>query len=156
MTEPERSPVAVDTIDGRWVTLQRTVAVCMVVVLALPMVLFLEQFVPPLGVVSMLFALAFVLTWVRPRAGAIGIGVLSGFWLVTQVANYSLVIPDLMRPSETRFFLITLGMIVFSTAGVVGLVGAVRAFPGHIAVRTLQAVGVILVGSVTFSGVATL
>lgn len=76
------------------------------------------------------------LTWLRPRTGAIGVGVLAGLWLLLQLANLSMVIPDLTRPSATLFFLITLGMLVF---GVAGLVGVLRRASGRIAVRTLQA-----------------
>lgn len=151
MIENVRSPDPLDTLDARWVTLQRAVAVCMIVILAIPMVVFLERFVPPLGVASILFGLAFALTWIRPRIGAIGIGVLSALWLLTQVANYPRVIPDLTRPSETPFFFITIGMLVFSIAGVVGLIGVLRTSPGHIAVRTLQIAGIILVGSLLLS-----
>lgn len=151
MTEHAQSTDGPGSLDSSWVTLQRSVALCMIAVLAAPMVLFLEQFVPPLGIASILFGLALALTWIRPRVGAIGIGILSALWLLSQMANYPQVIPDLTRPSETLFFIITIGMLVFSTAGVVGLIGTLRGSSGQTAVRTLQVAALIIVGSLFLS-----
>lgn len=147
----EQGPSPHNGIDPRWLLLLRTVAVGMIIVLAIPMVAILHQFIPPLGIAGLLFALMLVLTWLRPRIGAIGIGVLSGFWLFTQLVNLSQVIPDLTRPSVTFQFIVTVGMIVFSVAGLIGLVGVLREIPGHIARRTTQAIGVIMLGSLIFS-----
>ena len=122
--EPVRTTTQIEDV-ARWLTLQRIVAVGMIAVLAAPMVLIAQQFIPPLAITGLLFTVTLALTWVRPRAGAIGIGVLSGLWLLLQLVNYSLVIPDLVRPSATVSFFITLGMLVFGIAGVVGLVGVI-------------------------------
>jgi hypothetical protein len=149
--ETVRITTQTEDVDARWLTLQRIVAVGMIAVLSAPMILITQQFIPPLAVTGLLFTVTLVLTWVRPKAGAIGIGVLSGLWLLLQLANYSLVIPDLVRPSATVSFFITLGMLVFGIAGVAGLVGVVRRMSGRIAIRTLQVVGIVLLGGFVLS-----
>lgn len=142
--------------DATWLTLQRVVAGGMLVVLATPMVVVLQRFIPPLAIAGVLFAVALGGTWLRPRAGAIGVGVLAGLWLLLQVANYTLVLADLTRPSETLFFMVTLGMLVVPAAGLVGLVGVLRGASGRIAVRTLQVVGVAMLGGLAVSLLAGL
>lgn len=143
-------------VDGRWLALQRAVAIGMIVVLAAPMVLIARTFIPPLAIAGTLFAVALVLTWVRPRASAITIGLFASLWLLFQLLNLPQVVPDLTRPSATLFFLITVAMLVFGIAGLVGLVGVLRRLSGRIAVRTLQAVGAVMIGSVVFSLLAGL
>lgn len=143
-TTTDRSTARIEDVDDSWLLLQRVVAVGMIVVLATPMVVVLRQFIPPLAVATTLFAVALALTWFRPRAGAIGVGVLAGLWLLLQLANLSMVIPDLTRPSATLFFLITLGMIAFGVAGLVGLVGVLRRGSGRIAVRTVQLLAAVM------------
>lgn len=145
-----------EVLDPSWITLQRAVAICMIIVLAIPMIVFVEQVIPPLGIASILFGLAFVGTWIRPREAAIGIGIVSSFWLVTQVANYQQVVPDLLRPEQSLFFLTAVGMIAFSAAGVIGLIGVVKSISGNVAIRTLQMVGLIMVGSLLFSILSSL
>lgn len=151
-----RASAQFEELDDSWLTLQRSVAVGMIVVLATPMVVVLQQFIPPLAIAGLLFAVALALTWVRPWAGALGIDALAGLWLVWQLVSLSMVIPDLTRPSATLFFMITLGMLVFGAAGLVGLVGALRRASGRLAVRTLQTVVVVLVGGLAISLVASL
>lgn len=142
--------------DAQWVTLQRAVAVAMIVVLATPMVVVLQGFIPPLAVMGGLFAVALGLTWIRPQTGAIGVGVLSTLWLVLQLANFSLVITDLLHPSATLSFMITLGMVVVPTVGLIGLLGVLRHASGQLATRTLQAGGIVLLGGFILSLLAGL
>lgn len=151
-----RATARTEAVDARWLNLHRTVAVGMIVVLAAPMVVVLRQLVPPLAVASVLFAVALAITWPRPRAGAIGVGVLAGLWLLLQLANLPRVIPDLTRPSATLSFLITLGMLVVPATGLVGLVGVLRHASGRTAVRTLQAAGAVLAGGVVLGLLAGL
>lgn len=153
--ESPRTTARTESVETQWLTLQRAVAAGMIVVLALPMV-YLQQIVPPLAVVGGLFVVALASTWLRPRAAAIGIGVLAGGWFILQLINISKVIVDITQPSETLFFMITLGMLVGPIAGVVGLVGVVRRAHGRIAVRTLQAAGIVLLGSLALSLLAGL
>lgn len=143
-------------MSGRWVTLQRAVAIAMLVILAAPMVLIAQQIIPPLIVAGVLFAVALGLTWLRPRTGAIVVGVLAGLWLLLQLANFSLVISDLTQPSAMVSFLITLGMLVFGIAGVVGLAGVLRRMSGRIATRTLQASGAAMLGGLLLGLLASL
>lgn len=144
------------SLETSWVTLQRSVAVGMIVVLAAPMVLVASRVIPPLLVPAGLFALGLGITWLRPRGGAIGIGVLSALWLVSQILNVSRVLPELTRPSATVPFLITLGMVTIPAAGAAGLAGALRRASGHVAVRTLQALSAILAVGVVVAVVAAL
>lgn len=131
---------------SQWLTLQRTVAVAMIVVLATPMVVVLQRLVPMLAAMGGLFAVSLGLTWIRPRTGAIGVGVLATVWLVLQLSNYSLVVTDLIRPSATLSFMISLGMVVVPTIGLIGLLGVLRHASGQFATRTLQAGGIVLLG----------
>ncbi|WP_101295970.1 hypothetical protein [Halegenticoccus soli] len=77
-------------------------------------------------------------------------------WLLVQLANLSMVVPDLVRRSAALFFLITLGMLMFSVAGLVGLVGVLWRWAGTLAVRTLQAVVAVMVGGTALSVMASL
>ena len=143
-------------MDARWLTLQRTVAAAMIVVVAIPQVVIVQEFIPPLAVVGVLFAVALVLTWLRPRAAAVGVGVLAGLWMLLNLANFSQVIVDLVQPSATLFFMVTLAMLVLGIAGFVGLIGVLRGASGRIAVRTLQAGGAVLFGGLLLSLLASL
>lgn len=123
----------------------------MIVVLVIPMVLFFERVIPPLGIASALFGLAFIGTWIRPREAGISVGIFSALWMVGQIVNYQQVVPDLLRPEQSLFFMITVGMIVFCAAGIIGLVGLLKIISGTIAIRTLQIGGLIMVGSLLLS-----
>jgi hypothetical protein len=143
-------------MDARWLTLQRTVAAAMIVVVAIPQVVIVQEFIPPLAIVGVLFVVALAFTWLRPRAAAVGVGALAGLWLLLNLANVSQVIVDLVRPSATLFFMVTLAMLVLGVAGLVGLVGVVRRTSGRLAVRTLQAGGAVLLGGLLLSLLADL
>lgn len=138
-------------MDARWLTLQRTVAAAMIVVVAVPQVVIVQEFIPQLTIAGVLFAVALALTWLRPRAAAVGVGVLAGLWMLLNLANFSQVVVDLVRPSATLFFMLTLTMLVLGVAGLVGLVGVVRRTSGRLAVRTLQAGGAVLFGGLLLS-----
>lgn len=92
----------------------------------------------------------------KVEKGAIGVGILAGLWLMLQMANLSMVVPDLTRPSATLFFLITLGMIAFGVADLVGLVGVLRRAPGRIAVRTVQLLDIVMLAGGALSPLARL
>lgn len=157
MTEQaSQTATQIEDIDVQWLTLQRAVAVGMVVVVLLPMVVVLKQVIPPLAVAGVLFAGAFILTWLRPRAGALGIGGLSGLWLLWQSINLPQVLPVLMRPSEAVFFLATLSTFVLPIAGLVGFVGLMTDLSDTFAIRTLQATGITLLGGIALALLAVL
>ncbi len=155
----EQSPQTATQIEGldvQWLTLQRAVAVGMVVFVLIPMVVVLQQVIPPLAVAGVLFAGAFILTWLRPRAGALGVGGLSGLWLLWQSVNLQQVLLVLTRPSEAVFFLATLSTLVLPIAGLVGLVGLMTDLSDTFAIRTLQATGITLLGGIALALLAVL
>ncbi|WP_404450640.1 hypothetical protein LG329_09805 [Virgibacillus necropolis] len=148
-SEGETIP-SVRTMRG-WLTLQRIVAIAMIVVNAIPMVFILKQFIPPLAIANVLFIIVLLLTWLRPRAGAIGIGVLSVLWMLLNLVNFSQVIPDITRPSETLFFLVTIAHLLLPVAGIVGFIGVLKSASDKIAYRTLGIIGAVMIGSLVFS-----
>lgn len=134
--------------DMQWLTLQRAVAIGMVIVVLIPMVIVLQQIIPPLAVAGVLFSTSFALTWFRPRAAALAIGVISALWLLFQLANFPQVLSILTLPSETLFFFATLSTLVLPIAGLVGLIGLVMDLSDTLAIRTLQATGIVLLGGI--------
>lgn len=132
----------------QWLTLQRAVALGMVIVVLIPMVVVLQQVIPPLAIAGVLFGTAFAFTWLRPRAAALAIGVVSALWLLFQLANFSQVFSILTLPSETLFFFATLSTLVLPIAGLVGLLGLVMELSDSLAIRTLQATGLVLLGGI--------
>ncbi|WP_227377963.1 hypothetical protein [Haladaptatus halobius] len=149
MTEQAtQTPSQIQEANIQWLTLQRAVALGMVIVVLIPMVIVLQQVIPPLAVAGVLFGTAFALTWRRPRAAALAIGVVSVLWLLFQLANFSQVFSILTLPSETLFFLATLSTLVLPIAGLVGLLGLVMELSDTLAIRTLQATGIVLLGGI--------
>ncbi|GAA5064010.1 hypothetical protein ACFFQF_18175 [Haladaptatus pallidirubidus] len=145
MTEQTtQTPSQIQEASMQWLTLQRAVAIGMVIVVLIPMVIVLQQVIPPLAVAGVLFGTAFVFTWLRPRAAALAIGVVSVLWLLFQLSNFSQVFSILTLPSETLFFLATLSTLVLPIAGLVGLLGLVMELSDTLAIRTLQATGIVL------------
>ncbi len=157
MTEqPSQTATQIENLDVQWLTLQRAVAVGMVVVVLIPMVVVLQQVIPPLAVAGVLFAGAFILTWLHPHAGALGVGGLSGLWLLWQLVNLPQVLPVLTQPSEAVFFLATLSTLVLPIAGLVGFVGLMTDLSDTFAIRTLQATGITLLGGIALALLAVL
>lgn len=157
MTEQtSQTATQIEDLDVQWLTLQRAVAVGMVIVVLIPMVVVLQQVIPPLAVAGVLFTGAFILTWLRPRAGALGTGVISGLWLLWQLVNLPQVLPVLMQPSEALFFLATLSTLVLPTAGLIGLAGLMTDLSDTFAIRTLQATGIVLLGGIVLALLAIL
>lgn len=152
--QPDRTTIRTEEIDTQWITLQRVVAAAMIVTVSAPMVLVVGDIIPPLLIAGVLFAGGLALTWSRPRAGTIAVGVLTGVWMLLVLANPVLATDDLARPSMTVFFMMSLGMIVLPVVGLVGLVGVLRRASGRIAVRTLQALGIVLLGGLVLSVLA--
>lgn len=149
MTElAAQTPSQIQEADMQWLTLQRAVAIGMVIVVLIPMVVVLQQVIPPLAVAGVLFGTAFALTWFRPRAAALAIGVVSVLWLLFQLANFPQVFSILTLPSETLFFLATLSTLIFPIAGVIGLIGLVMDLSDTLAIWTLQATGIVLLGGI--------
>lgn len=129
--------------DLRWVSLQRGVAVGMVLTFVAVLLLAPERLDVPL-VPAALFTVALALTWWRPRGAAIAIGELATLWLVTQLVTIRALLPDLARPQDAALFATTLAMLTIPTAGVVGLVGMLRRSAGHIATIVLKGTGLVL------------
>ena len=132
-------------LDSRWVTLQGSVAAGMILVLILPMAFIVRAFIPPLAIAVGLFAIPLALMPSRPRASAIAVGVFSAAWLLLQLMNLEMVIPDLLRPEATLQFIAALGMLVLPLTGVVGLLGTTFRAPETMATRVLRASAIILV-----------
>ncbi|MFC7192071.1 hypothetical protein [Halocatena marina] len=156
MTElAPQTPSQIQEADMQWLALQRAVAIGMVITVLIPMVIVLQQVIPPLAVAGVVFGTAFVLTWFRPYASALAIGVVSALWLLFQLANFSQVFSVLTLPSETLFFFATLSTLVLPIAGLVGLIGVVMDLSDKFAVWTLQAVGIVLLGGIVVALLTT-
>lgn len=160
MTDPETpgdhrvdEPPPVALSDLRWLSLQRGVAVGMVLTFVAVLLLAPQILDVPL-VPAALFAVALALTWWRPRGAAIAVGVLATLWLVTQVVTIRALLPDLARPQDTALFVITLAMLIVPTAGAVALVGMLRRSSGHIATIVLQGTGLVLLAGALVGVVA--
>ncbi|MBA2528680.1 MAG: cupredoxin domain-containing protein [Euzebyales bacterium] len=132
-------------VGDRWVTLQRSVATAMIAAFGFIMAFVARAFVPPLAVAGVLFAVPLALSGWRRRGPAIAIGVLAAIWLLFQVANAAMVVPDLADPADTAAFILTFAVIAVPVAGVVGLVGLLRRASGSVATRTLQTAGAAIV-----------
>lgn len=154
--EPKRVDRTGDdvSVGDRWVTLQRSVATAMIAAFVFIMAFVAQTLVPPLAVAGVLFAVPLALTAWRRRGPAIAIGVLAAIWLLFQIANASMVIPDLADPAATVSFIATFALIAVPVAGVVGLVGLLRQASASIATRTLQAAGAVMVLAVGVGVVA--
>lgn len=139
--------------DPRWLTLQRSVAVGMILTFVAVLLLAPQLLGVPL-VPAGLFALALALTWWRPRSAAIGIGILATLWLLTQMVTIRALLPDLARPDDTELFVITLAMLVVPIAGAGGLVGLLRRGSGRIATTVLQAMGLVVLAGALVGVVA--
>ncbi len=140
--------------DPRWLTLQRAVAVGMILTFVAVLLLAPHLLDVPLAPAT-LFAVALALTWWRPRGAAIGIGILAALWLLTQIVTIRALLPDLARPDNTQLFVITLAMLVVPIAGVGGLVGLLRRRSGRIATTVLQATGLVMLAGALVGVVAS-
>lgn len=163
MTAPENSvdhrpdeppsPKQERALDRRWLTLQRGVAVGMILTFVAVLLLAPHLLGVPL-VPASLFAVALALTWWRPRGAAIGIGILAALWLLTQIVTIRALLPDLARPDDTSLFVITLAMLVVPIAGVAGLIGLLRRGSGRLATTVLQAMGLVVLAGALIGVVA--
>jgi plastocyanin len=154
-TRPDESPSPTHAppTDPRWLTLQRGVAVGMILTFVAVRLLAPQLLGVPL-VPAGLFAVALALTWWRPRGAAIGIGILATLWLLTQIVTIRALLPDLARPDDTDLFVTTVAMLVVPIAGVAGLVGLLGRRSGRIATTVLQATGVIVLAGALVGVVA--
>jgi plastocyanin len=156
---PEKGPrtAGVKLVDPRWLMLQRSVAIGMIVAFAAVMGLVAQAVVPPLAIGAIAFALPLVLMRSRPKGAAIAIGVLSVLWVLFTLPVPGAVIDDLLQPEEVVEFMVTLALLVLPLAGVVGLIGILRRSAAVIATRTMQAtIALVVAGAVIGVGAMAL
>ena len=110
------------------------------------------EVIPPLVVLPVLFGVGLVLLVVRPRPGAIAVGVLA---VLMTLANLAHLVPDLGHPESFWSFLTSAVAVVGSIVGAVALVAVLRRTDGGAAPYLGVVGGVVLIALVAFSAVAT-
>ncbi|MGH3649946.1 MAG: plastocyanin/azurin family copper-binding protein [Acidimicrobiia bacterium] len=131
-------------LDGRWVLLQAVVATGIILTVILVMTVVADRIIPPLVVIAAVYLVGLGLIRIRPRIGAITIGVLATLQVISNVVNISQVIDGLTTPSLAGDFLVTIVFQVLPIAGIVGLIGTLRNIQGGVAIRVLAGAGVLL------------
>jgi plastocyanin len=145
MTKSDTSTTAQRTpLDRRWVLLQAVVAAGIALTVTLVMTVVAGRIIPPLVVIAAVYLVGLGLIRIRPRIGAITIGVLATLQVFSNLVNISQVVDGLTRPSPAGEFLATIVLQVLPIAGIVGLIGTLRHIQGGVAIRVLVGAGVLL------------